>query len=1128
MSLPSLPEQKIAEKLSLLNSRGSQLLHRLYNLKKNAQDRLGVVLQEKTFESAIKYISRKFPTVEIRGNAGLNVVHSQRSEILKFLQIPYDLFKDFMEFKDKAMDLFNQISTSQIRFDIALNFDLCKGYLDLVCLYCQILLIVPRIEERKTILGLYHCCHEYQHGTAEASYPRIAQLVHELEHPHRKIVEDLQIFGKQVGEAILTLRPIYMRRMLPTDQMKTGNLLSLTYVPQHMLNPTQCETMPCEYLSLDVYAKWIIFGFLACPQQVSNSQECLALVKIPLHENYVIPLCRDEVMAVHPAFETVFKLMKMDKAEKWLHESAKAAVLHGPRSHVDRRNYLRNALSDLVNILGDQPGLLGPKALVLLMALSLARDEIAWLVRHADAPIPKMSKTKVNPDDMQDRQLPELLFYMHELRALAKKYQQVLRRYFVQYMNGFDHSLLSEVIQKIINVGDDESVIMTSFLHELSTLDIKAAESGQYNVDFSMLRLDWMRLQAYMSAARSQSHLHENRQLAFNMNTVVFHSRMVDQLQDILDDVSDLSFLYHYPKILEYTFSVCSGSNQARYVIAVPLTCAMFLEGNCMHCPEERGAFGERSVKAVNHYLELISKDISGLFGQMCDEYVRLNGALLPFNATNIVKDQARRANDKSKKHGIQEFVMPGRESERKARENYTRMDTSFSLINDLCYTLNHFPTIVVWGHTFVPREFLLGPVEEQFVRILSTLLKFQPEAMDIARPTEVLTGVIGFMTYLRSVENFVNIDMTRVFNVVLLQQTQPLDAHGNPTLCSQYTAWYLESLLRRVSTSNICYSPSRKSFISNHTVLFKAEVYSDPQELKALCELLGPYGIRYLGDKCMHQVMGQVLELKKMVTNNKETLHNIRTNYDKPEVCNEMIKRLKGTDEVLQRMTIIGIIINFRKLLMESMHSVLKKRIPFMIGSILDFKEHFPAEQDSMVVDEMATSAGIECTFDPILAQCLRGLCDNPQTDYVTWCLLMVFVAVGLPNLAFRENSLFRPTLEGHENNAHCIVAAINYLSATFFTLTGNSTVSERMNEFLALATSSLLKLGQLETEKEMPKNRESVYILLGMLVQESPFLTMDLLESCFPYALLRNSYNQAYKKKPTRKREVNTDAGY
>ena len=31
--------------------------------------------------------------------------------------------------------------------------------------------------------------------------------------------------------------------------------------------------------------------------------------------------------------------------------------------------------------------------------------------------------------------------------------------------------------------------------------------------------------------------------------------------------------------------------------------------------------------------------------------------------------------------------------------------------------------------------------------------------------------------------------------------------------------------------------------------------------------------------------------------------------------------------------------------------------------------------------------------------------------------------------------------------------------------------------------------------------------------IVTESPFLTMDLLESCFPYALLRNAYHSVYK---------------
>ena len=31
--------------------------------------------------------------------------------------------------------------------------------------------------------------------------------------------------------------------------------------------------------------------------------------------------------------------------------------------------------------------------------------------------------------------------------------------------------------------------------------------------------------------------------------------------------------------------------------------------------------------------------------------------------------------------------------------------------------------------------------------------------------------------------------------------------------------------------------------------------------------------------------------------------------------------------------------------------------------------------------------------------------------------------------------------------------------------------------------------------------------------LIQESPFLTMDILESCFPYCLVRNAYHHVYK---------------
>ena len=33
---------------------------------------------------------------------------------------------------------------------------------------------------------------------------------------------------------------------------------------------------------------------------------------------------------------------------------------------------------------------------------------------------------------------------------------------------------------------------------------------------------------------------------------------------------------------------------------------------------------------------------------------------------------------------------------------------------------------------------------------------------------------------------------------------------------------------------------------------------------------------------------------------------------------------------------------------------------------------------------------------------------------------------------------------------------------------------------------------------------------------MNDSPYLTMDVLESCFPYALLRNAYHEVYKVTP------------
>ena len=42
------------------------------------------------------------------------------------------------------------------------------------------------------------------------------------------------------------------------------------------------------------------------------------------------------------------------------------------------------------------------------------------------------------------------------------------------------------------------------------------------------------------------------------------------------------------------------------------------------------------------------------------------------------------------------------------------------------------------------------------------------------------------------------------------------------------------------------------------------------PSELEALTEIIGPYGVRFMGEKLVEQISGQVKEIKKLVIANQ------------------------------------------------------------------------------------------------------------------------------------------------------------------------------------------------------------------------------------------------------------------
>ncbi|KFM78034.1 Membrane-associated protein Hem, partial [Stegodyphus mimosarum] len=305
---------------------------------------------------------------------------------------------------------------------------------------------------------------------------------------------------------------------------------------------------------------------------------------------------------------------------------------------------------------------------------------------------------------------------------------------------------------------------------------------------------------------------------------------------------------------------------QTRYIIAFPLLCGHFM--NCTHelCPEERIHIGDRSLTMVNAFLDEMSKEAKDIITTICDEQCMLSDKLLPKHCAPLIAQVVNKKRRDKKNKIVAEPGKPGMESYRKTREELTTMDKLHMALTELCYAINYSNTVNVWEHTFAPREYLTQHLESRFNKSLVKMVMFNPENNEIAKPSELLTSVRSFMSVLQSIENYVHLDITRVFNNVLLQQTQPQDSHGDKTVTCLYTNWYLEALLRRVSAGHITYSRNQKAFVTlsaEGQLPFSAEEFSDINELRALAELIGPYGMKYLNESLMWHIASQVTELK-------------------------------------------------------------------------------------------------------------------------------------------------------------------------------------------------------------------------------------------------------------------------
>ncbi|EPB68843.1 hypothetical protein ANCCEY_12064 [Ancylostoma ceylanicum] len=517
---------KIAEKLVILNDRAVGMLTRIYNIKKACADTKSkpAFLADKHMENAIKHVARKFPVVDARMNTStFHYVDTMKEDIIKSLGLYYYTFADLMELKDNILQLLTTMDACQCQLDISLNYELTAGYLNLVVNLICLMVLLSRVDDRKVVLGLFNAAYDLLHGQSESSFPRLGQMILDYEHPMRKLSEDLGPLNRLISSALSSLSPVYLRRNITANTWRNAQILSLTANPQQILYAAQTDTI--------------------------------------FQTHHEIQQFFDSIKGYH-------------KRSQEVKDCFSIALQQSASIHADRRRFLRVALRELCLFIKDQPGLLGPKMLFVL-----------WLLRHLSEWPSSSKKASKHCDELVDRQLPELLYYMLELRQLVTKYSDVIQRYYLKYVNGYDAIMTRELVANINDLNEDDAAILSDFASSISSINS--------DTDLRALRLDWFRFQARTSMARSPFLLTKNRKLAIIMNTNVFHLKMIDLQDEMLKETSDLSVY-------------CCALHDM--------------------CPEEKNHILEKvqSLALCNSILDDVCQSITDVVGALCEYELRL------------------------------------------------------------------------------------------------------------------------------------------------------------------------------------------------------------------------------------------------------------------------------------------------------------------------------------------------------------------------------------------------------------------------------------------------------------------------------------------------------------------------
>ncbi len=301
--------------------------------------------------------------------------------------------------------------------------------------------------------------------------------------------------------------------------------------------------------------------------------------------------------------------------------------------------------------------------------------------------------------------------------------------------------------------------------------------------------------------------------------------------------------------------------------------------------------------------------------------------------------------------------------------------------------------------------------------------------SLDIVRPTVLLRRVRRIATTLHRITamNF-DVDVERMLREELLRNCYDENFAGvasprshekhsattNPkAMVHAYGKKYIDLIEKLLGsedetdqTAGLCYSAFRGGFVrvENWQELVvkgksvpAAEEYATLPEFVALCELIGPQGMRCIEHSMLRLIAGHTTMVRQFLTMNRRKLVKVKELMgNQLPHGTELLKHsttLEQTDLLLKHSVSIGHALRLRELMQEATRRVLRRRVPVIYETVKlaysQYAENITLAPELVGVDCLARECGINVgAADHTLIQSVRHLHTGADCDEL-WGLL-------------------------------------------------------------------------------------------------------------------------------------------